>query len=132
MLATVPSHVFLGERCGANACFPMERPTKYAVVSPAQVRTRANSSNFGPSSRRPCNRTPYDNGNATSKKALDDIPAAGRASTIGRRVHKMKTIKPKTKRKKMAPTEYIAERLLIPGVKSGRIPPVTLTGLRAR
>jgi len=29
-LATEPSQVFLGLKCGANGCFPAARPTKYA------------------------------------------------------------------------------------------------------
>src|SRR3981189_2433447 len=100
MLPTDPSQVFFGEICGAKGCFPIALPTKYAVVSPAQVITNANSSNFGPSSCNPCKRTTYDNGNATSRSALDDIPAAGSASTSGRLVLKIKTVSPKTKTKK--------------------------------
>ena len=42
-LATAPSHVFFGLKCGAKGCFPIARPTKYATVSPAHVITNANS-----------------------------------------------------------------------------------------
>src|SRR5258705_4279155 len=109
MLPADPSQVFFGEICGANGCFPMALPTKYAVESAAQVITNANSRSFGPSFGRPCSRGAYDNGKATRRSALDDIPAPGRVSTRGRRVHRIKTVTPRTNRKNTVTGEYSTE-----------------------
>src|SRR5215469_5385507 len=102
-----PSQVFLGEILGARGCLPRERPTKYATVSAAQVIARAKSSRRGPSSRYACKRTANDKGNATRRRALEEIPAAGRDSTSGRRVKSVRKVMPRTNRKINAPGEYM-------------------------
>src|SRR5882672_2238639 len=57
-LAAAPSHVLLGLRMGAILCFPIQRPTKYAAVSPTQVITSAKSKIQAPTRPpKPCNRT---------------------------------------------------------------------------
>src|SRR5882757_1957312 len=58
-------------------------------------------------------RTANERGKATRSSALEEIPAAGSASTRGRRVHKMKTVKPRTNRKNVLTGEYSAEMRLI-------------------
>src|SRR5215469_15604854 len=97
--AMEPSQVFFGEICGARGCLPKERPAKYATVSAAQVITRANRSRRGPSTGRACRRLAKDSGNATSRRADEDTPAEGRDSTRGRRVNRVRTVRPRTNRK---------------------------------
>src|SRR5580704_5081360 len=109
MLATEPSQVFFGEMCGASECFPNERPAKYANVSAAQVTTSAKRSNLGPCSATPCNFTAYDRGKATRRTALEEMPAAGSASTIGRRVQSVSAVMPRTNKKSIELGEYRAE-----------------------
>src|SRR6266851_6640334 len=117
-LATVPSHVFFGLRCGARACLPIDRPTKYAAVSPTHVITNAKSNSSGPCEGKPWSRIVYDKGNATRINPLELIPAAGSASTIGRLVNSVNTAIPRTNRNN------------VPGMVGG--PPKNLHAYRYR
>jgi len=103
-LATVPSQVFFGLKCGASLYLPMDRPTKYAAVSPTQMITMAKSSNGGPCSGHPWSRTAYDKGKAIRTSPLALIPTAGSASTGGRLVHKVSSATPSTNKKKTSVT----------------------------
>src|SRR5258706_6610904 len=85
----------------------MARPTKYAVVSPTQVITSENSNKNGPNRETPCNRTANVSGNAIRTNALELIPAAGNASTIGRRVAIVKTVSPIKKIKNTSATDGV-------------------------
>src|ERR1051326_6184163 len=101
-LATAPSQVLFGLKCGAKECLPTVRPTKEAAVSPIQVTTSANSSKYGPTNEIPCSRTASVSGRATNNRPLELIPAAGKASTRGRRVASVRIASPIRKMKKTA------------------------------
>src|SRR5712664_2673030 len=104
-LATVPSQVLFGLKCGASLYLPKDRPTKYAAESPTQVITSTKRSKRGPSGPVPWSLTANDNGNATKIRPLALIPAAGSASTSGRFVASVSTAIPSTKRKNTASWE---------------------------
>ena len=62
---------------------------------------RAKRSHSGPESGTASRRTAKDRGNAIRRRALALIPAEGRASTRGRRVHRVSAASPRTKMKRI-------------------------------